>query len=63
MRATTVAIAVCLALAWTALPAAFPALEEASFTGAADARPPCVIGQNGCIIPMYCVMEPCPNYP
>jgi hypothetical protein len=63
MRAATVAIAVCLALAWTALPAAFPALEEVSVAGAADARPPCVIGPDDCIIPMYCVTEPCPSWP
>jgi hypothetical protein len=62
MRATTIAIAAVIALALVALPA-LPAAEDVSPVGSADARPPCVIGQNGCIIPMYCVMEPCPSYP
>ena len=62
MKATTVAIAVCIALAWTALPTAIPALEEISPVGDAEARR-CVIGPDDCLIPMYCVTEPCPSWP
>lgn len=63
MRATTIAIAVCIALAWTALPAVVPALEAASPAGASEAKPSCVIGPDGCVIPMYCFTEPCPSWP
>lgn len=63
MKATTVAIAVCLALAWTALPGAVAALEPLSIVGDADARPPCVIGPDDCIIPIYCFTDPCPSWP
>lgn len=59
----SLAIAVCLALALTALPAVVPAAAELSPVGDADARPPCVIGPDSCIIPMYCVTDPCPSYP
>lgn len=62
MQATTIAIAVCLALAWTALPAVVPELETVSPAGHAEARK-CVIGPDDCIIPMYCFTEPCPSYP
>lgn len=62
MQATTIAVAVCLALAMTALPATFPALEDVSPVGGAEARK-CVIGPDDCIIPMYCVTEPCPSWP
>lgn len=62
MRATTIAVAVCLALALVALPAVVPAAEEVVPFGAAEAKP-CVIGQNGCIIPLYCVTDPCPSWP
>jgi hypothetical protein len=63
MRATSIAIAACLTLAFLALPVAFPATDDLSPVGAAQARPPCVIGQNGCVIPIYCFTDPCPNFP
>lgn len=61
MQATTLALAVMLALAVTALPAFVPEAEEVSFAGSAVAGPPCVIGSDGrCIIQIVCVREPCP---
>ena len=60
MRATTIAIAFCLALGFMALPLAVPAIEPISPVGDAQAAQ-CVIGSSSdCIVQIVCVREPCP---
>lgn len=59
----TLVIAVCLALAFTALPAVVPAAADVMPVGEAAAAPPCIVGETGCIITLNCVREPCPSIP
>lgn len=63
MRTSTIAVAIVLGFALLGVVAAVPTLDAVAPVGSANAAPPCVIGQNGCVIPIYCFTDPCPEYP
>lgn len=63
MRTSTIAIALVVGFALLGVVAAVPALAPVSPVGSAEARIPCVIGPDSCLIPMYCFTDPCPDYP
>lgn len=64
MNSRIVTFAVLLAIGTFVAPAAVPALESIDPAPSAAAARPCILGSSSdCIIPIYCIREPCPHFP